>query len=275
MPFSCATSSRRAGNFFELLDCSGGLGVMARAGGELAVAKRTQHAADRLCADRDLEFLPNPLRQIGQPSAHDAMHGGYGAVFNRLRQRPLLCLVQPGRRTRGLAVDQAVPPFRVEPRYPVSDNLQPDAADPRRVGARATFVNDRQSQQATRLVRVARLSRKQTKITCCEVPAEREGGGHGEHPAGHHGENHIPLRVGKPICPPCVAGLARPGERTSVATSAQCWRQLCQRQRRRAPADLVARLAVEAVVQPGRNPALARLHCQFIELARFHGEERG
>jgi hypothetical protein len=49
---------------FKILDRAFGLGVMARPGGELAIPKRAQVAADRLRADRAAEFFPDPLGQI-------------------------------------------------------------------------------------------------------------------------------------------------------------------------------------------------------------------
>jgi hypothetical protein len=48
---------------FKILDRAFGLGVMARPGGELAIPKRAQVAADRLRADRAAEFFPDPLGQ--------------------------------------------------------------------------------------------------------------------------------------------------------------------------------------------------------------------
>ena len=43
---------------FKILDRAFGLGVMARPGGELAIPKRAQVAADRLRADRTAEDQP-------------------------------------------------------------------------------------------------------------------------------------------------------------------------------------------------------------------------
>ena len=46
-----------------MLDRALGLGVMARPGGELAVAERAQLAAQRLPGDANPELLPYPLEQ--------------------------------------------------------------------------------------------------------------------------------------------------------------------------------------------------------------------
>jgi hypothetical protein len=50
-----------------------GLSVVARPGGESAVAHGAQLPAERLLGDRDAEFLEDPLRQIDQPPADHAV----------------------------------------------------------------------------------------------------------------------------------------------------------------------------------------------------------
>src|SRR5665811_2092123 len=71
--FPRATSCRRAGNFFKILDCSLGLRMMARAGRQLPVTHRAKLPAQRLFGDRDAELLVYPLRKIDQPPAHDTV----------------------------------------------------------------------------------------------------------------------------------------------------------------------------------------------------------
>ena len=162
--------------FVKILDRPGGLGVMARPGGELAIPKRAQFAADRLRADRDAEFFPDPLGQIGQPSAHHAMHGGKRPALDHRRQGLPLGCVQSPRRTRRLAVDQAVGAARVEFHHPVAHDLQAHPADPRRVAARAAVVDRRQRQPPPRLIRVAGPPRALPKISRGEVRTQRQGG---------------------------------------------------------------------------------------------------
>jgi hypothetical protein len=58
------------------------LGVVARAGRELAIAHGPQFAAQGLLGDRDAELLPEPLDQINQASAHHAVDGRDGALID-------------------------------------------------------------------------------------------------------------------------------------------------------------------------------------------------
>jgi hypothetical protein len=59
MSLSCAISARRQGNFFEMLERSPCLAVMARPGSELAIPQTVQLAAQRLSGDADPELLPH------------------------------------------------------------------------------------------------------------------------------------------------------------------------------------------------------------------------
>src|SRR5437899_1889741 len=59
---------------FKILDGAADLGMMTRSGRQLAVAHRTQFPAQRLLGDADPEFLPDPLAQIDQPPAHNAIN---------------------------------------------------------------------------------------------------------------------------------------------------------------------------------------------------------
>src|SRR6202030_586153 len=64
------------------------LPMMARSRRELAKAHMPQLAAERRLGDRDPELFEEPLRQIDQPPAHDAMQGGNRPIFHGLPQRP-------------------------------------------------------------------------------------------------------------------------------------------------------------------------------------------
>ena len=57
--------------------------------------------------------------------------------------------------------------------------------------------------------------------------------------------------------------------------SAQRRRHLGQSERRGAPADVIPGLAIEAIMQPSRDAALARLLRELVELARLAREQRG
>src|SRR6266513_2756985 len=59
---------------FERRQGVGVLGVMARSGRQLAQAKGAQLTAQRLLADRNTEFLEDPLRQVDQPPTNHAVN---------------------------------------------------------------------------------------------------------------------------------------------------------------------------------------------------------
>jgi hypothetical protein len=61
-------------HFLKILNRAHRLSVVARPGGQFAVAHGPKFPAERLLGDRDAEFLEDPLRQIDQPPAHHAVH---------------------------------------------------------------------------------------------------------------------------------------------------------------------------------------------------------
>src|SRR5271155_5319503 len=108
---------------------------MARASRELAIPHGAQFAAQRLLGDDDAEFLENPLAEIDDPPAHDPVNRRDWAALDDRGERGAMRGVQPRRLPWRLAVDQAVRALRVELDHPVANDLQPDAADLRRLGA--------------------------------------------------------------------------------------------------------------------------------------------
>src|SRR3954471_9322274 len=145
---------RWPGGFFKSLQRLRVLGIVARAGRELAVAERAQFAAQRRLADRDPKLLPDPQGQILQPPANHAMDRRRRAVLHPLCHGLALAVVQLAGGPGSLAVDQAVRPAVVEPHHPVPDGLQPDAADLRGFGPRAAIVDLGQRQQPPTLTRI-------------------------------------------------------------------------------------------------------------------------
>ena len=143
-----------------MLDRSLGLGMMAWPSTELAIAQATQLATQRLPGNTDPELLPQPLAEIDQPPTHDAVDRRDRTAFDGSHQRLPMHLGQSRFRPRGLAVNQAIRSFRVEPQHPVPNNLQPDIADTRRIASTAAIVDLRQSQQPTGLSRIPRASRQ-------------------------------------------------------------------------------------------------------------------
>ena len=87
------------------------------------------------------------MRQISQPPAHDAMEGWHRAVLDDLPQRLALMVVEKAGSARRLAVHKAIGTLGVEPQHPVTHDLQPDTANPRRVRARAAVIDLRQRQK--------------------------------------------------------------------------------------------------------------------------------
>jgi len=82
---------------------------------------------------------------------------------NNPRKRLALPVVELGRFARRLAVNQTIRPFGVEPENPVSDDLEPYIADPRRIPSLTTIVNLGQSQKPAALCRILRSLAKRRK----------------------------------------------------------------------------------------------------------------
>jgi hypothetical protein len=103
--------------------------MVARACRQLAILHRAQLAAERLLGNADPKRVPQPLAEIDNAPADDAMDGRDGPAIDRCRERSPMRVVEPGRLARSLAVEQAGGPFRIEPQHPVSDDLPGDAAN--------------------------------------------------------------------------------------------------------------------------------------------------
>jgi len=134
--------------------------MMARPRREFAKAEAPQFTAERLFRNRDPELLEHPLRQIDQPPAHDAMDGGDRAVLHNVPQCLALIVVEKTGSARRLAVHKGARTLGVEAKNPIAHDLQPDAADPRRVRARASLINLGQRQKTPRLIGITRLTRE-------------------------------------------------------------------------------------------------------------------
>src|ERR1035438_4522485 len=181
--FSHATSSRRAGNFFKILDCSLGLRMMTGAGRQLTVTHRAKLPAQRLLGDRDAELLVYPLRKIDQPPAYDTVDRRDRAALDHPHNRLALHIIEPRGLTWRFAVKQAGSTPRIEPHHPVPDDLQRHPANPRRLGAGRPIVNGRQRQKPPSLRAILRLPRERAQLRCLEVPAQRYWNRHDEPPS--------------------------------------------------------------------------------------------
>lgn len=157
-----------------MLNRTVGLGVMARAGRELAVSHRMQLAAERLPGHADPELLPDPLAQVDQPPADHAVDGRHRPALDHGRQRRTLLVVEPRRLARRLAVEQAIRTVRVEPHDPVPDDLQCHTADRCGLGARGSLVDRGQRQQAARLASVLARACRTAQARRVEIWPQRD-----------------------------------------------------------------------------------------------------
>ena len=101
--------------------------------------QRLQLTTDRRFINRDAELFEYPLHQILAAPAHHTVDR---------RDRPTFD--EPGKSlalARRFAINQAIGAFGVETQNPVSDNLQTNRPDPRRIQTLATIINRGQSRQ--------------------------------------------------------------------------------------------------------------------------------
>ena len=157
---------------------------------QLAVAQSAQLPADCLRADRNAEFLPDPLGQVHQTPTDNAMNGRDRPLLHNLHQRSQLPRVQQRARARTMPVDQTIRPMRVEPFHPVAHDLQSDTTNPGGGAARTSIIDRRQCQKAPRLIGITRVPGKAAKIIATEVRPKGECCAHTEHPSARHGESH-------------------------------------------------------------------------------------
>ena len=71
---------------------------------------------------------------------HDTVDRRNRSALNKPSER-LSLVIELGRLACSLAVNQTIRPLGVETENPVTDHLEPDSTDPRRLRATATIVN--------------------------------------------------------------------------------------------------------------------------------------
>ncbi len=130
--------------------------MVARPRGKLDVAQSLQLAPHRRYVERHRKLLIEPLNQVDQPPANDAVDRRDRALLDHLHKRPALGIGEDRALAGSLAVEQAVRAARVEPQDPVSHNLKGHAPDPGSLAPAAPIVNLSQCQQPPRLVRAFR-----------------------------------------------------------------------------------------------------------------------
>ena len=164
---------------------------------QLAVAHRTQVAAQGLLAHRHAVFVKQPLDQVDDPPAHHPMRGRDRASFDNLGQRPLVLGTKYRARARRLAVQQPIRALDIEPQNPVPNRLQTNAANPRRFVPCPTIVNYRQRQQPSNLVRVPAQSRQSSKASPVKIVPKPNRRRHRNPPKAHDVESDY-HQIGNP-----------------------------------------------------------------------------
>jgi hypothetical protein len=181
-----------------MLDRSLCLGMMARPSAELAITQSAHLATQRLPSDAEPELFPQPLAEIDQAPAHDAMDSRDRTALDHCRQRCAIFLDYAGLPPRRLAIDQAIRSFVVEPQHPVPNDLQTDIADPRSITATAAIIDRSQRQQPARLLRILGPACQPPQIRTSEVRPERYRCCHDEIPLFAMVKSHQP-RVGEAL----------------------------------------------------------------------------
>ena len=153
---------------------------MARAGRELAIAQSPHLPAHRLLGDGYVERVKDPLHQVDQTPAHHAVDGRDRPVLHDLLQGPALGLIEPGRLTGCLAVDQPLWPVAIEAQDPVAHGLQSDIGDAGRIRARSALVDHGQGQQTSALMRIVGGLGEAAQRCGIEIGAKADRRGHGK-----------------------------------------------------------------------------------------------
>src|SRR2546421_7715237 len=100
--------------------------------------------SSRLSVCLAIVILEDPLRQIDQPPAHHAMHRRDRATLDHAGDGLPLSVVELGRLSCRLAIQETVRTAGVEAQHPVPDDLKSDTADLGRLGARCPIVDSRE-----------------------------------------------------------------------------------------------------------------------------------
>src|SRR5271165_2844505 len=156
--------------------------MMARPCRELAIAHGAQFPAQDLLGHRDAIVLENPLCEINQPPAHYPVGGWIGAVLDLLGKGAPVLVLEQGRLARCLAILEALRTLGIEAQHPITDRLQADATDARRIAARAAVKNLGKRQQTTGKGGILSLLGESTKLKSCKIRPKGNRHRHGESP---------------------------------------------------------------------------------------------
>src|SRR3546814_6236349 len=98
--------------------------MVARPCRELDVAQLSQLPTHGRIIERHRELVVQPLHQVDQPPADNAVDCRDRTALDNLGERLPLGIIEPGTGARRLAVKQAFRTAGVEPHNPVAHNLQ-------------------------------------------------------------------------------------------------------------------------------------------------------
>src|SRR3546814_20534987 len=128
------------------------LGMVAGPRRELNIAQLLQLAPHSGLVERHRKFLMEPLDQVDQPPANDAMDRRDRAALNRFNERPALVVIEPRPGAGSFAVKQPIRAAIIEANHPVAHDLQAPIADPRRRRPASTPATPAQGQAPPALV---------------------------------------------------------------------------------------------------------------------------
>jgi hypothetical protein len=171
---------KRRGGFFKILSHELILRPVTRPGGNLDEAQSLELTAYRALVQGDAELLPDPLNEVLQAPAHNAVDRRDRPAFDDLAKRPALGIAQFRRSAGRLAVDQTLRTLGVEAQDPIPDDLKPDTAKRRRLAATTALVNYRQRKQAPRLIGILRGLRQSPKRRAVKIISKWDRSGHGK-----------------------------------------------------------------------------------------------
>src|SRR5262249_21689383 len=139
---------------------------------QLALGQRRGHQRDAVCA---VGLAPHGGAIDQEQSRAGAARAGLGDGLP-------LSIIEFGRLTRRLAIEETARTSRVEAQYPVADDLKTNPANLGRFGPCGTLVNCRQRQQPASLRPVLALPCQNAKLRRIEVAAQRDRSRHDEPP---------------------------------------------------------------------------------------------
>ena len=126
--------------------------------------------------------LENPLCEINQPPAHHPVGGWIGAVLDLLGKGAPVLVVEQGRLAWCLAILEALRTLGIEAQHPITDRLQADATNARRIAARTAVKNLGKRQQTTGKGGILALLGEGTKLKSCKIRPKGNRHRHGESP---------------------------------------------------------------------------------------------